>query len=150
METGMFIVAIVGVIVCVPPCLQSLGFDVRIFGSKPVNNKATLKERRGRWILVLCVASLSLAISCVGLYRIISTKPVENQFVWSDHAPTQQITDCNLANQKVMLDDHEYFNCTFTNVTFVYDGTAPFHLSHSTMSGYALGTDNPSIRWLLG
>lgn len=68
---------------CVPPCLEALGVNVRIFGKKnemkEVETAAVVHAlSRGRWVFVLCIALLSLVLSCTGLYRSIWAKPQAN------------------------------------------------------------------------
>jgi hypothetical protein len=49
-------------------------------------------------------------------------------------------------NTKVLLDGHSYTQCTFENVTFVYNGTAIFQLSRNKMVGSMMFTsDNPAV-----
>ena len=49
-------------------------------------------------------------------------------------------------NERVLLDGHEYQNCVFENVTFVYNGTTPFSVSHNRMDGtIRIHSDNPAV-----
>ena len=45
----------------------------------------------------------------------------------------------------MILDDTAFLNCTFSEVTFVYNGTATFSLNYSDVSGYQIESDNPAI-----
>lgn len=49
--------------------------------------------------------------------------------------PKNTIVDANFVNQEVSLDDFTYRDCTFQNVTLVYNGIAPFGLSHNHFIG---------------
>lgn len=51
----------------------------------------------------------------------------------------------NFRNERVLLDKTSFISCKFSNVTFVYNGTGPFHLSHNEFSGVWLVSENPSI-----
>jgi len=48
---------------------------------------------------------------------------------------TQRISDRFYSNQEVHLDGIAYSNCTFENVTFVYNGTGPTGLRNNTLRG---------------
>jgi len=49
-------------------------------------------------------------------------------------------------NQRILLDGYSYNNCRFTNVTLVYNGTAPFDLANNTFDGLLLvSSDGPEI-----
>lgn len=70
------------------------------------------------------------------------------RFAWKgDVAPTKIVRGKFFANEKVPVDDTTFYDCTFTNVTFVYDGTAPFQMNDSSIVGtYAFESNNPSIQ----
>lgn len=49
-------------------------------------------------------------------------------------------------NERVVLDGKSFEDCEFTNVTFVYNGTAPIGLKHNNMNGTILfATDNSAV-----
>jgi hypothetical protein len=48
-------------------------------------------------------------------------------------------------SEEVPLDGHAYEDCTFNNVTFVFNGDAPFDLVHNSINGAVLKTGNPAI-----
>jgi hypothetical protein len=55
-------------------------------------------------------------------------------------------------NEKVVLDGYSYSNCTFENVTFVFNGMTPVTMINSKIGGLiTLKTDNPSVnvKWLV-
>jgi hypothetical protein len=47
-------------------------------------------------------------------------------------------------NEEVVLDGHHFIDCTFENVTFVYNGTAPFGMDRAVSKGevWRLSTKN--------
>src|SRR5438552_14272478 len=66
----------------------------------------------------------------------IVEKPVPYEFAWTgDHAPTKQVKDRAFVRERVRLDDTEYWNCTFEEVTFVYNGIAPYRIHHYQIIG---------------
>ncbi len=56
-------------------------------------------------------------------------------FTYDHDAQLELVTDRWYQNEKVTLDGYRYRNCTFTNVTFVYNGTKPFEFSYNTVEG---------------
>lgn len=71
-----------------------------------------------------------LLFSGIVLWRQLS-EPA--QFVHNGE-PTL-VHDRNFVNQRVRLDGFHYVNCTFTNVTFVYEGTTRVELEGSHFYG---------------
>jgi len=62
----------------------------------------------------------------------------------------QIITDKTFRNERIVLDGKKFTSCIFENVTFEYNGTAPFGLTHNTINGsYFLDTNNLAIENLL-
>ena len=68
-------------------------------------------------------------------------------FAWKGPGtPLIPVVRMKFFNSKVLLDGHSYTHCTFENVTFVYNGTAIFQLSHNKMVGSMMFTsDNPAV-----
>jgi hypothetical protein len=50
---------------------------------------------------------------------------------WNDY-PKKEVSGKRFSHETVVLDGYNYVNCTFDQVTFAYDGTAPFSLSGET------------------
>ena len=49
-------------------------------------------------------------------------------------------------NEEVLLDGHDYENCDFYNVTFVYNGTTPIQAGNSSIFGsMQFKTKNPIV-----
>ena len=68
---------------------------------------------------------------------------------WNDLLNKRQlVANRSFSYEDVHLDGHTYYNCTFTHVTFWYDGTSPGEIQQSkvdTDSMMHLSTNNPSI-----
>jgi hypothetical protein len=77
------------------------------------------------------------------------------EFTWQGGVP-HIVVPCRLfINEQVILDDRIYRNCTFENVTFMFNGTAPFELTGNHINGrMAIATENPAVEstvmWLRG
>src|SRR5262249_3070093 len=57
-----------------------------------------------------------------------------------------EVRSRTFVNEHVLLDGYRYINCNFINVTFVYNGTAPFALKDNTIGGLPkIKTENEVI-----
>jgi hypothetical protein len=116
------------------------------FGIKPKQFpewKIMPLSRRWKLAIMLLLVAASLAMSAYSLYR---SNYCDNNFAWTGTEPSKRIVGKYFENQKIYLDDDGYSDCTFRNVTFVYNGTHKLDFSHNTVLGtYTIGTDNPSI-----
>jgi hypothetical protein len=119
--------------------------------SRP-NPSVTPRVARGKAVYVLL--ALGFLSSAITLWRawnpIIVQKTVTvaepYAFAWQgDKSPSKHIARKNFEKEKVYLDDISYTDCTFRDVTFVYNGTAPFSLMHDGISGFNITSENPSI-----
>jgi hypothetical protein len=96
-----------------------------------------------------------LIVSSVSLYfnfqprvtekTVTVTEPYKYKWL-GDTPPSSLVSDRFFDDEEVPLDGKSYINCTFTNVTFVYDGTAPMVFSHnSVFGGFKIKSNNPSV-----
>lgn len=108
----------------------------------------------GREVMVLLALIGSLAMSSYGWYKtshlspIIVEKTVTDTYKFrysGDSPPSKRFQGQSFENQEVLLDDSSYIDCTFRNVTFIYNGTSTFVFEHNVISGYVFQSDNPSI-----
>ncbi len=61
-------------------------------------------------------------------------------------SPKGQFYQRTFANQEVLLDDNDYVDCTFVNITFKYNGGNYFiHNAKIQGPGYRLVTDNKTV-----
>lgn len=105
------------------------------------------KTRLERWVKV---GSL-LLIAAVFVLAALNTWPLQESFVdWpSRHIERERRT--HFINETVVLDGKSYWNCTFENVTFRYNGTAPFQITECKAKGtWGMDSRNHAINDLLG
>jgi hypothetical protein len=57
----------------------------------------------------------------------------------------ETIAKKHFMNERVVIDGKSFVECKFQNVTFVYNGTAPFDFISSEFRGFSLASDNPGI-----
>ena len=55
----------------------------------------------------------------------------------------------SFVNQEVPLDGFSYSDCTFRNVTLVFNGDAPFDLTNNTIEGVYIRSANPALNGLI-
>jgi hypothetical protein len=63
--------------------------------------------------------------------------------------PFRQIQTKTFRNEVVQIDGNEFIDCTFDNVTFKFDGTAPFRFTNDHFQGhskYSITSNNPIIK----
>jgi hypothetical protein len=63
--------------------------------------------------------------------------------------PLKQIRQTTFKDQTVTLDGNEYVDCTFDNVTFKFNGEAPFRLTNyhfEKNSKLGIASDNPAVK----
>jgi hypothetical protein len=72
--------------------------------------------------------------------------PVQYPYSWHVNQPLTHVSKKLLQNQVVPLDGMSYQYCVFRNVTFKFNGTAPFQLSDIiTIGDHGYTTDNPAV-----
>jgi hypothetical protein len=79
----------------------------------------------------------------------------DQKFAFRDGPPDTVISKKIFTNERVVLDGKAFRDCTFENVTYVFNGTRPFALSKNHFNGrIQVASDNPSIQgtfiWLRG
>jgi hypothetical protein len=63
--------------------------------------------------------------------------------------PLTQIQSRTFKNETVQIDGNEFIDCTFDNVTFKFNGQAPFHFSNvhfHVPSKFEISSDNPIVK----
>ncbi|HWF59402.1 MAG TPA: hypothetical protein VN666_03730 [Nitrospira sp.] len=70
----------------------------------------------------------SLILNAVGFYFL--WHPRDPFAHWKDYVK-EQINSKTFRNEVVILDGKSYRDCTFIDVTFQYDGNAPFEFTHN-------------------
>ena len=77
----------------------------------------------------------------------LGVKTAKNQFIFHDTPPHIVVAKKTFTNERILLDGHAYRNCTFENVTFVFNGTSPFEFSRNKINGtMRFASDNPSVQ----
>jgi hypothetical protein len=75
---------------------------------------------------------------------LIQKQKAEVSHQATDAGPLVKITGRTFRNQRVLLDGHDYQNCTFENVTLVYNGRVG-NFSNNVVRGFLLSSDLPEI-----
>lgn len=86
----------------------------------------------------------TLAVLTVSLVAILLKGP--DPLKLQSHQTPEKVTAREFINQVVPLDGFEYVGCTFRNVTFAYNGTAPVGLIGSHIhGGIQVSTDSEIV-----
>lgn len=85
---------------------------------------------------------------CLTGYIVIGSLYPEppREYKFDSCSPLERVRGRYFSNQQVPLDGYEYTDCTFDNVSFIYDGITPISFSHNTVQGYfKIETNNPAF-----
>jgi hypothetical protein len=74
-------------------------------------------------------------------------KVIDSQFrKWPDPYSPELIRGKHFINQRVNLDGHRYYECSFENITFVYNGTTAVQVQKCKFTGgIMLASDNVAV-----
>jgi hypothetical protein len=92
-------------------------------------------------ILILIATVILVAVE----FKWIGAASRSNIFTFVNEPPRNVVAGKNFINERVLLDGTAYRDCTFTNVTFVYNGTGPVEISGAHFKGVFISTDNPAV-----
>jgi hypothetical protein len=125
-----------------------------VFGAMTLFYTAALyygwKPEEGALIHMLPASWALLSLAIFGIVVLLSTwalisvrmgwlwRRPSQQFVFVNEPPRNIVAGREFINQRVPLDGMAYRDCTFTNVTFLYSGTAPVEISGSHYKGVFL------------
>jgi len=113
------------------------------------------------WSWIIVATAVLLIWMVVGLdyydrhYGEHTAPPVVTQaepykYMWAGEHPVKTVVNGkHFVRERVPLDDIGYIDCTFDQVTFVYNGTAAFELYGDRINGYTMASDNPSLNAML-
>ena len=104
--------------------------------------------KNSMWSFVpMALFALGTVVLIVRLFFVSAPSDLpSSKFEFHDTPPHIVVSKKTFVNERVMLDGRAYRNCTFENVTFVFNGTEPFELTGNTINGrIQLASDNPSI-----
>jgi len=106
---------------------------------------------RGANFLWALISALALVIGLIAGRMGLVGQPPNTLSLASFRAdfPLRQIQTKTFRNEIVQIDGIEFIDCTFDNVTFKFDGTAPFRFTHDQFQGhskYSITSNNPIIK----
>lgn len=91
-------------------------------------------------------AGLGLAFVALGCGLALLYHYHYKSYSYNRNASLRLITDKSFRSERVVIDGKEFRDCSFDNVTIVYNGTAPVKMIGNRFSGdLIMTTDNPAI-----
>jgi hypothetical protein len=101
---------------------------------------------KSRW-LSLALSICALVLSGVGLYRTVYVVPHQvSKFKIRNLEDLQIVYGKNFKDERVEIDGKNFENCTFENVTYVYNGTASVAFKDNTLIGSrVIDTDSDAV-----
>jgi hypothetical protein len=106
---------------------------------------------RGTNFLWVLICALALVIGLIAGRMGLVGQPPNTVSLANFRAdfPLRQIQTKTFRNETVQIDGNEFIDCTFDNVTFQFDGTAPFRFTNDHFQGhskYSITSNNPVIK----
>jgi hypothetical protein len=92
--------------------LQIVG-SIAFFGAAIQWGRSIMKDHEISTILIATILGLSVLVSTASLSERLGMLPIRKQ---------EQVFNKHFNNEPVVLDDHEFYNCVFENVTIKYAG----------------------------
>lgn len=83
-------------------------------------------------LTLFVIGTVILILRAFGYLGPIKGRP---QAAWAKNYQPRVVVGQTFTNEKVPLDGHRYVKCTFTNVTFEYNGTTAIQFEHNTIHG---------------
>jgi hypothetical protein len=116
--------------------LGSIFAGLTWFGITP----SSIKMPVNRWLFLMVILWIgSLVFSLYGFYKLSepANAQTENHLSAADWNAYKlvAVNGKHFRNQKVVLDGKFFSHCTFENVTFEYNGTAPASMTNNIIAG---------------
>jgi hypothetical protein len=125
---------------------HSIEYLIGIGGTTFATYFAKVREKLGWSItftigLVVFATTLVIYDHLIGSNQQAKTVPLG----WATYQK-QQIVSKSFNNEKIIVDGKSFISCSFKNVTFEYNATAPFDIINSSLDGQLLlDTTSPPI-----
>jgi hypothetical protein len=130
-------------IACLAAAVIISAIDSGLKLSKPLRSRfATLLGNR-----VWGLAPLALIVVALGVVAASWLGGRTGAFpAWRYPYEPERIVGKKFANERVVLDGRSFFDCDFSNVTLVYNGTTPIQLRGNRARGaIRYDSDNPAV-----
>lgn len=140
------VILVSAIITAIAGIMSIAGVNLRSFGKSPMptesqelTSQAGGKRRTRLWT-ALGFSILSILLFGVDIYQRSNPK-----FEYKETAKFDLVSHRHFINETVSLDGYEYSDCTFTNVTFQYNGTTAIRFHDNHFEGVWLKTQNSSV-----
>ena len=147
MELAILAVTIVATLFAVPPCLESLGVNVKIFGPRE-GIQPQAHPTKKQWGILLAISLLALIVAVsdgIRLYLIQNKNPEVVHFKDTGIEHLKYVHGKHFVNEEVRVDGIHFDQCTFENVTLTYDGTDVVATSNNRFSHVRVKTNSDPV-----
>jgi hypothetical protein len=110
-------------------------------GVNPNTATGTAPAKRGG---ILRIVFGLVALTAIGINSYVLWNATGHHLAFPREG-LKSVTNCNISNQVVVLDGHDYEHCTFRNVTIEYDG-GEFAFSYNQIYNPQFKTQNDDLR----
>jgi hypothetical protein len=104
------------------------------------------KTMHSLWLMICALALMTgLAAGQMALAEQAANTPSATNF--RDDYPFKEYRGKTYKNETVQIDGNNFIDCTFDNVTFRFDGEAPFRFTNDHFQGaFRLTSNNPIVK----
>jgi hypothetical protein len=106
----------------------------------------SIKTTHPLWVLI-CV--LALLIGLAAGQRALAEQSANTQSLanFREDYPLKEYRGKTYKDETVQIDGNNFIDCTFDNVTFRFDGEAPFRFTNDHFKGkFGLTSNNPAVK----
>jgi hypothetical protein len=102
------------------------------------------------WILI-CALALIIGFAPGQMALAEQSANTQSLTNFREDYPLKEIRGKTFKDETVQLDGNSFIDCTFDNVTFRFDGEAPFRFTNDHFTGkFSLTSNNPVVKTTMG
>jgi|SRR5215472_16010416 len=105
-----------------------------------------IKSTHPLWVLI-CALALVIGLTTGQMAMAEQNANTQSLTNFRDDYPLKEYRGLTYKDQTVQIDGNNFIDCTFDNVTFRFDGEAPFRFTNSHFGGkFSVTSNNPVVK----
>jgi hypothetical protein len=97
--------------------------------------------------VIICALTLVIGLAAGKVARAQQSASTQSLANFRDDYPFKEYRGKTYKNETVQIDGNDFIDCTFDNVTFRFDGEAPFRFTNDHFQGkFGLTSNNPVVK----
>ena len=106
----------------------------------------SIKTTHPFWVLI-CVLALVIGLAAGQTALAEQSANTQSLANFREDYPLKEYRGKTYKDETVQIDGNNFIDCTFDNVTFRFDGEAPFRFANDHFQGkFALTSNNPVVK----